>query len=121
MPSFIGYGMRGFNDLNPLAWNCVAVARNNEAAERSRPCILDGFGHCRRGFACSNYDCLAFRWCRQMGRNANVRQCGGNRRIEHAPEQLAWLVGHEVDLLDTARERALVMNACFISAIVRTL
>jgi hypothetical protein len=56
-----------------------------------------------------------------MGRNANLRQCGGDSRIEHAPEQLAWLVGHEVDLLDTARERALVMNARFVSAIVRTL
>jgi hypothetical protein len=111
MPAFVGYGVCGFDDLDPVAGNGVAVARNHEPAQRSRPCILDGLGHCRGCLARSNYDCLAFRRLGQMGRNATLWRCGGDRRIKHAPEQLAWLIEHQAGPFPDCRQSLIVSAA----------
>ena len=79
--------MARFDHLDPLARRAVAIARDHQAFERTRPMILDRLGHRAAGFAGTDDDSAAPRLGRKMRGQALRRQGRADRCIKHAAKQ----------------------------------
>jgi hypothetical protein len=86
--------MRSFDDFDSLARHRVSVAGDDDARERARPIVLDGFCHCRRRFAGADDDGATFWRFGQMPWQAARGLRGQNRGIEHRAQQVAR-IGHQ--------------------------
>ena len=90
----VGNRMRRLDDLDPLAGDGVAVARDDQPGQRAGPVGLDRLRHGGGRLARADDDGAPLGRRRQVGRDAELGRGGAHGRVEHGPEQSAWLSEH---------------------------
>jgi len=85
----------------------------DDEGERAGPEVLDGLGHGGRGLSRTDDDGALLGRRGEIGGNTQLGGGGANGRIEHGPEQLAWLIEHGTFPLDALEKlrRPVLKNA----------
>ena len=93
----VRHRVRRLDHLDPLARQAVAVARDDEAGERTGPVLLDRLGHRGGGLAGAEHDGAALGRRGQVGRENLQRIDRADGRREQAPQYVP-IVGHRPSL-----------------------
>jgi hypothetical protein len=91
----IGDRMSSFDNFDRLAVGAVFIARDHETGERTRPNVLDGFGHRSCALTGAHNDRSAAWLRRQIARNDMRGMHGSNGLLKQTEEEFPWIDIHE--------------------------
>ncbi len=90
----VGHRMRRLDHLDAAARRAMAVARHDQAFERSRPMILDSLRHRAGGLAGADDNRAPGRRLWQMRRHASLGRSGVHGGFKHVQKQLTGIKSH---------------------------